>query len=125
MMTEKKKAVFTSDLDFCPECGTVLPLPGLQDLVSCKKCQYQIKVEEFDRIEIHSRIVFNEPDMKESEEAEITRGSELTGPTADKKCTQCGNDGMVYSTMQTRSADEGQTVFYTCPNCRHQEIEYS
>jgi DNA-directed RNA polymerase I subunit RPA12 len=44
-MSAKKKAVFTSDLDFCPDCGTVLPLPGLQSLVTCKKCQYQIKVE--------------------------------------------------------------------------------
>lgn len=44
-MSGKKRAVFKSDLDFCPECGTVLPLPGLQDLVSCKKCQYEIRVE--------------------------------------------------------------------------------
>ncbi|XP_052093253.1 DNA-directed RNA polymerase I subunit RPA12-like [Mytilus californianus] len=123
-MSGNKRAVFKSDLDFCPECGTVLPLPGLQDLVSCKKCQYEIRVEEFDGIEINSTIIFNEADMKEAA-SEIKTEKELKGPMADKKCTQCGNDGMVYSTMQTRSADEGQTVFYTCPKCLHQEIEYS
>lgn len=123
-MSAKKKAVFTSDLDFCPDCGTVLPLPGLQSLVTCKKCEYQIKVEEFDGIEIHSKLTFNEPNKKDVED-ENERGGELTGPTADKTCAQCGNEGMVFSTMQTRSADEGQTVFYTCPECRHQEIEYS
>lgn len=34
-----------------------------------------------------------------------------------EKCPKCGNDEMVYHTMQLRSADEGQTVFYNCKKC--------
>ena len=37
----------------------------------------------------------------------------------DEACPKCGNQGMEYYTMQLRSADEGQTVFYECPKCRH------
>ncbi len=32
-------------------------------------------------------------------------------------CQKCGFDRMSYYTMQMRSADEGQTVFYTCLRC--------
>ena len=38
---------------------------------------------------------------------------------AKEKCPQCGNPEMEYFTMQLRSADEGQTVFYECPKCGH------
>ncbi|KAL3872481.1 hypothetical protein ACJMK2_040404 [Sinanodonta woodiana] len=113
---------FETDLDFCPDCGSVLPLPGMEDVVSCKRCSYTIDVKDFDGIEIHSSIEFNHPEtmmmVKEKK-------SQITGPTADRKCPKCGNEKMVYTTQQTRSADEGQTVFFTCPNCRFQEIEYS
>ena len=36
----------------------------------------------------------------------------------EHKCENCGNEEMTYTTQQTRSVDEGQTVFYTCPKCR-------
>jgi len=43
--------------------------------------------------------------------------SEADGPIVDRKCLKCSNEKMTYSTLQLRSADEGQTVFYTCISC--------
>lgn len=55
----------------------------------------------------------------------VDEGPELQGPVIDRRCPRCGHEGMAYHTRQMRSADEGQTVFYTCINCKFQEKEDS
>ncbi|XP_051899922.1 LOW QUALITY PROTEIN: DNA-directed RNA polymerase I subunit RPA12, partial [Pristis pectinata] len=104
---------FESDPDFCPECGTILPLPGLEQYVVCRRCDFQISVHAFEGTEIHSEVVFNNPDLLQAKLDTEDEARDLKGPVVDRKCSRCGHDGMVYHTRQTRSADEGQTVFYT------------
>ncbi|ESO96928.1 hypothetical protein LOTGIDRAFT_203779 [Lottia gigantea] len=117
-------SVFETDLNFCPDCGTILPLPSKEEFVQCVKCRYKLDLKKFHGISTEYKLTFNKiEDMitdsrKDSEEA-------TSGPLTDRVCSNCGNEGMTYTTRQTRSADEGQTVFYSCPECKHQEIEYS
>lgn len=40
------------------------------------------------------------------------------GPIAERRCSSCGHNLMSYAAIQLRSADEGQTVFYTCLKCK-------
>ena len=39
-------SVFDSDPKFCPECGTIFPLPSGAEYISCMniKCHYQVPV---------------------------------------------------------------------------------
>lgn len=41
-----------------------------------------------------------------------------SGPIVERICRKCGHNQMSYAAMQLRSADEGQTVFFTCLNCK-------
>ncbi|XP_072303920.1 DNA-directed RNA polymerase I subunit RPA12 [Eucyclogobius newberryi] len=114
---------FSGNPNFCPECGNVLPLPGMQEVVRCPRCAFRISASEFSGREVHSTVVFNpEQSTLALEEGE---DSELKGPVIDRRCSRCNKEGMVYRTRQMRSADEGQTVFFTCIHCRFQEKEDS
>nr|XP_046182261.1 DNA-directed RNA polymerase I subunit RPA12 [Oncorhynchus gorbuscha] len=114
---------FSGDPNFCPECGNVLPLPGLQNTVSCPRCAFSLPVSEFSGQEIRSSVVFNP--LEASSVAVEEEDSELKGAVIDRRCSRCNKEGMVYHTRQMRSADEGQTVFFTCIHCRYQEKEDS
>ena len=38
------KSTFESDINFCPQCGSIMPLPGAEDVVTCTKCKYQVDI---------------------------------------------------------------------------------
>ncbi|XP_004619671.1 DNA-directed RNA polymerase I subunit RPA12 [Sorex araneus] len=114
---------FQSDLDFCPDCGSVLPLPGAQETVTCTRCGFSINVLDFEGKVVKTSVVFNK--LGTAVPVSIEDGQEFQGPLIDRRCSRCGHEGMAYHTRQMRSADEGQTVFYTCTKCRFQEKEDS
>lgn len=99
---------FSGDPNFCPECGNVLPLPGMKDAVCCPRCSFSISVSgtavaiifdnhnsldcnycalcvsvfcclEFSGREIRSTVVFNPLD-KSSVDLEGSDNSEMKGP---------------------------------------------
>lgn len=73
-------------------------------------------------MEVKYTIHFNSRDVYD----EKSKGKDAEeGPVVDRKCPKCGNDKMSYATLQLRSADEGQTVFYTCTKCKFKENENS
>ena len=52
--------------------------------------------------------------MQEVGEADIQADATINLP-----CEKCGNEEVRFYTQQLRSADEGTTVFYSCPACGH------
>ncbi|KAI3358303.1 hypothetical protein L3Q82_014685 [Scortum barcoo] len=125
---------FDGDPSFCSECGNILPLPGIQDTVCCPRCSFCIpvaganscslksrsqfvSVPEFAGHEISSTVIFN-PVEQSAVTLEDKEDSDLKGPVIDRRCSRCNKEGMIYHTRQMRSADEGQTVFFTCIHCR-------
>ncbi|OAF67193.1 DNA-directed RNA polymerase I subunit RPA12 [Intoshia linei] len=111
--------IFTTDEDFCGKCGSVLPQIDENSIkVKCYCCPNIVDYSNCGSTEICSSISFPKNRIIDDE-------VDAKGPVADHECANCGNSQMLYTTKQTRSADEGQTIFYKCPNCGHMESEFS
>ncbi|GMR53559.1 hypothetical protein PMAYCL1PPCAC_23754, partial [Pristionchus mayeri] len=106
---------------FCASCGSILPTPQIAPSdITCKVCGEISSVKE----KAHELVCRLEKvyEKRVMEDVEDEGGADSI---VDHICPKCNNGKATYSTMQTRSADEGQTVFYTCTNCKHKTIEYS
>ena len=116
------QAFQASDPSFCPSCGTLLPsLPASGD-VTCLSCKYRIPIEAFAQSEISYTIEFNKRDALRKKKG---KEDEIEDPVIERRCPQCGHEEMSYTALQLRSADEGQTVFFTCLKCKFKESENS
>eukprot|EP00753_Platysulcus_tardus_P022485 PLAT9686.1.p2 GENE.PLAT9686.1~~PLAT9686.1.p2 ORF type:complete len:146 (-),score=42.38 PLAT9686.1:60-458(-) len=109
---------------FCPGCNNLLT-PSSTGKVRCGFCSYSEAVKDAG-VEVVTR---SRPKPVPSW---VTAGSEGAAAreddglnaasgraTVDEPCVKCGHGQLLFYTMQLRSADEGQTVFYECPKCSH------
>lgn len=129
IIMEMNNTTFDCDANFCVTCGALLPLPDQSEFLRCKACGSMIDVKKLEGIKIYSFKKYNQDKLKSAEELERLRHMESAatdnGPVVKRQCPKCQHKKMTYTTRQTRSADEGQTVFYTCLKCGFTEQEYS
>ncbi|XP_043710474.1 DNA-directed RNA polymerase I subunit RPA12 [Telopea speciosissima] len=112
------------DFLFCDMCGTLLSLEshtlakcplcgckrGAEDIIN-KETSYTVTAEDIRReLGIEP---FVQLDGISSDEGTVQRA------VVNEPCPRCRHPQLEYYTKQLRSADEGQTVFYECPKCRH------
>ena len=111
------KALFhVNDLEFCSNCGTILPLPSFEDNLICKLCKTPTNIREWNGKIIENNYLIHS--INKIQHKEGLKKDDFSGTLVDRKCSKCSHEGMTYSTRQTRSADEGQTVFFSCPKCK-------
>ncbi|EEZ99110.1 DNA-directed RNA polymerase I subunit RPA12 [Tribolium castaneum] len=119
---------FESIEGFCPDCGSILPPLKQTGGVKCYACERNFPSDVFRGTKASYVIHFNSRDYKThsmNKQNNKKDEEEDDGPVVDRKCAKCGHDKMTYATVQLRSADEGQTVFYTCTKCKFKESENS
>ena len=100
---------------FCDSCYAILPRPGDDMHFKCTECQRKYNTSDFENIKVITqtkKYAFQPPVRQVAD-------TEQTAATIKEKCPKCDHPELQFHTLQLRSADEGQTVFYTCANCSH------
>ncbi|CAH1963332.1 unnamed protein product [Acanthoscelides obtectus] len=114
---------------FCSDCGSILPPLREKGGITCYSCSSAYSANDLEVIgqsRVKYTIHFNSRDSKKKTMKDPKDEEEAEeGPVVERKCPKCGNEKMSYATLQLRSADEGQTVFYTCTKCKFKETENS
>jgi len=104
---------------FCPKCGSLL-MPktiGEKKVIACS-CGY--KSEDTKKLEFKEKHV-----VKNNQIEIVEEGIGGAMPLTDEECPKCKHGKAYYWLQQTRSADEPETRFYRCANCKHTWREYS
>ena len=112
-------------LHLCPQCNIVIQFSSQGG--SCPKCSFQWSLKDLLKFPRTKRSLKFSRDLilfPEDSEKEITE-DQSSAALINRECSNCGHSQMRFATMQLRSADEGQTVFYSCPKCEHREFVQS
>ena len=98
-------------MKFCDKCGSLLKAED--EKLKCLSCGYETSDEEV--------VTFKK---KKNKDIEIAEEDVETYPVIKSECPHCGNDEAYHWTVQTRSADEPETIFFKCTLCKHKWRQY-
>jgi DNA-directed RNA polymerase I subunit RPA12 len=107
---------------FCEECGSLLDPPeSTRSEVQCASCGAHVPHATFLKHRVQTVLrtgaLGGAGDIDEAEAEAAAKGKNAERALVAEQCERCKHPEMYYYTMQLRSADEGQTVFYECPQC--------
>lgn len=110
---------------FCPGCRATLKVNSSGD-IRCDVCPYQSNLGHIPTHLLPTTTTYSSsrptPPIwarSEEEQAALRHSREPVRATITEPCIKCGYPEVGYYTVQLRSVDEGQTVFYECPQCSH------
>ncbi|CAB9498373.1 polymerase I subunit RPA12 [Seminavis robusta] len=107
---------------FCPGCRSTL-LVDEGGGIECSVCPYRDNLSSLK--EIPTKVTYSSDRpiplwaKSDAEQAALKKSQQPTRATIEEPCVKCGAPEVGYYTVQLRSVDEGQTVFYECPQCNH------
>ena len=118
---------------FCQKCGCLLPPPSFTSKwITCSICTHRVAASQaLDKSSV-SKVEFDSKKEAMSLSDMAPFLDKLGGERQQKSmatisvdCPNCAAQVVNYYTKQLRGADEGQTIFYECPDCDHKWNENS
>jgi DNA-directed RNA polymerase I subunit RPA12 len=106
---------------FCPDCRATLKVDGTGD-INCDVCPYKSNLSRFQPPSTTTYSSLSPSPIwakSDAEQAALKTYQDPVRATIEEPCIRCAHPEVGYYTVQMRSVDEGQTVFYECPNCKH------
>lgn len=107
---------------FCPSCHSTLSVEG-SGAINCNVCGYTSNLSSLSILPSSVTVSTDTPvplwAKSDEEQRALRAAKEPTRATVEEPCIRCSAPEVGYYTVQMRSVDEGQTVFYECPNCKY------
>lgn len=109
---------------FCPSCKATLNVHATGE-IKCVVCTYSSDLTKLEEIPSRTTYSIDRPvplwAKSDLEQEALKQNQEPSRATVEEVCLKCNAPEVGFYTVQMRSVDEGQTVFYECFNstCRH------
>ena len=109
---------------FCPRCRATLGVNRNGD-IDCTVCGYHSHLANMSEEELPCTTSYSADRpvplwaRSQAEQEALRKSRDPVRATVEEPCIKCGHHEVGYYTVQLRSVDEGQTVFYECPKCKH------
>lgn len=108
---------------FCPLCHATLKVDST-GAIDCQVCSFESNLTNMiDQIPSITTYSSDRPTplwaKSDIEQQALRKATDPVRATIEEPCPKCNTPEVGYYTVQLRSVDEGQTVFYECPKCKY------